>query len=254
MSGHSKWSTIKHGKAVTDARRGQLFTKLTKEIIVAARDGSDVESNFRLRMAVQKAKDGNMPSSTIDRAIKKGSGDGSEQDRVEEVLYEGYGPGGTAILLHVLTDNRNRAVSTVRSAFTKSGGNMSEAGAVSWQFEQKGVLVADVDASEADEMALLAIDAGADDFDTVDSTIQVYCAPDRLEALRQALSGTGASIRSSELAMAPTNTIVLDESTAIQTLRLLDLLEDLEDVQKVYSNADFPDVALERYRAQGPSD
>ena len=251
MSGHSKWSTIRHGKAATDARRGQLFTKLTKEILVAAREGGgDAESNFRLRMAVQKAKDSNMPANNIERAIKKGSGDGPGQDQMEEAVYEGYGPGGTAILLHVLTDNRNRAVSSVRSTFIKSGCNLSEAGAVAWQFEQKGVVVADVDASEADDLALLAIDAGADDFETIDSTLQVYCSPGRLEELRKMLSGTGASIQSSELSMAPTNTVALDERTAIRTLRLLDSLEELDDVQKVYSNADFPDAALERYRAQ----
>ena len=147
MSGHSKWSSIKHQKAVTDARRGQLFTKLTKEIIVAAReDGGDPDMNFRLRMAVQKAKGSNMPADNIERAIKRGSGDGSGQDRMEEIVYEGYAPGGTAILLHTLTDNRNRTGSDVRSTFTKAGGNLAEVGAVAWQFQQKGVIVAEAGA------------------------------------------------------------------------------------------------------------
>ena len=248
MSGHSKWSTIKHQKASTDARRGQLFTKLTKEIIVAAKQGGgDTDSNFRLRIAVQKAKDGNMPNDTIDRAIKRGTGDGSGQDQMLEVVYEGYGPGGTAILLYAVTDNRNRTVSDVRSTFTKSGGNLSEAGAVAWQFEQRGVVVAQTDNGDAEEMALAAIDAGADDFETDASTLHVYSAPESLEEIRSVLSEQGASIRSSEMAMIPKSTVPLDERTATGALRLLDRLEELEDVQRVYSNADFPDSALEKY-------
>ena len=248
MSGHSKWSTIKHGKAVTDARRGQLFTKLTREIIVAARQGGpDVESNFRLRMAVQRAKDGNMPNQTIDRAVKRGSGSGSGQDQMVEATYEGYGPGGTAILLQTLTDNRNRTVSDIRSTLTKGGGNMSEAGAVAWQFEQKAVVIAETANGDAEDAALAAIDAGADDFETFDSTLHAYSAPDRLEDIRKTLEETGASIKSSELSMIARSTVPLDDSTAKQALRLLDNLEELDDVQRVYSNADFPDEVLEEY-------
>ena len=251
MSGHSKWSSIKHGKAITDARRGQLFTKLTRELIVAARQGGpDPDSNFRLRMAVQRAKDGNMPLQNVDRAIKRGSGEGSEQDQMVEMVYEGYGPGGIAILLQTLTDNRNRTVSDVRSALTKGGGNLSEAGAVAWQFEQKGVVVAESSAEEADDLALAAIDAGADDFETIDSTLHAYSAPDKLEEIRSALEETGASIASYELTMVPTNTIPLDEKAALRTLRLLDTLEELDGVQKVFSNADFPDAALDQYRSE----
>ncbi len=251
MSGHSKWSTIKHGKAATDARRGQLFTKLTREIIVAAKQGgSDIESNFRLRMAVQRAKDGNMPHDTIDRAIKRGSGDGAGQDNMIEAVYEGYGPGGTAILLQTLTDNRNRTVSDIRSTFTKSGGNMSEAGAVAWQFEPKGVVVAEASDGETDEVALAAIDAGADDFETVDSTIHAYTTPEHLEDIRKTLEESGISIKSSELSMIAKNTVPLDEKTARQALRLLDSLEELDDVQKVFSNADFSNDVLEQYQSE----
>ena len=251
MSGHSKWSTIKHGKAISDARRGKLFTKLAREIIVAAKQGGgDSDANLRLRIAVQRARDNNMPANNIERAIKRGTGEGSDQDQMLEAVYEGYGPGGAAILLETLTDNRNRAVSDIRSTFTKAGGSMAEAGTVAWQFEQRGVVVVESDVDQAEELTLTAIDAGADDFDTVDSTLHVYSSPDALEGLRGALSANQAVIRSSETAMLPKNTIMLDSKTALQTLRLLDQLEELDDVQRVFSNADFPDEALERYRAE----
>ena len=249
MSGHSKWSSIKHQKAVTDARRGQLFTKLATEVIAAARQGgADPETNFRLRIAVQHAKDSNMPADNIERAIKRGAGDSGGQVQEEEAVYEGYGPGGTAILLHALTDNRNRTVSDVRSAFSKADGNLAQAGAVAWQFEQKGLLVVDVGPEDAEELALVAIDAGADDFETYETSLHVYSAPNRLEEIRKALAEHGASIRSTELSMLPRNTVTLDEKTATRTLKLLDRLEELNDVQRVFSNADFPDAVLEQYR------
>ena len=251
MSGHSKWSTIKHGKAVSDARRGQLFTKLTKEIMIAVREGGgDADMNNRLRLAVQRAKDSNMPSANVERAIKRATGDEAGQARMEEVVYEGYGPGGTAILLQTLTDNRNRTVSDVRSTFSKIGGSLADAGAVAWQFEQKGVVVAEATEEQAEELALVAIDAGADDFETADSTLHAYSSPGMMETIRQTLSENGASVMSSELAMVPKNTISLDEKTAKQALRLLDQLEELEDVQKVFSNADFPDDVLEQYAGE----
>ena len=251
MSGHSKWSTIKHGKAVSDARRGQLFTKLTREIIAAARQGGgNSDSNFRLRIAVQRAKDDNMPADTIDRAIRRGSGEGSSQDQMAEIVYEGYGPGGTAILVNALTDNRNRTVSDVRVAFTKSGGNLSEAGAVAWQFEHKGVVVVEAGPDDAEDLTLTTIDAGADDFETIDSTLHVYSTPEKLEQIRKALAEHGASVKSSELSMVPKNTVTLDEKTAMRTLRLLDSLEELDDIQSVFSNADFPDEVLEQYRSE----
>lgn len=251
MSGHSKWSSIKHGKAITDARRGQLFTKLTREIIAAARQGGgNAETNIRLRMAIQKAKDNNMPADNVDRAIKRATGEGPGQDQMTEVTYEGYASGGTAIILETLTDNRNRTVSEIRSTLTKAGGNLAETGAVAWQFEQKGVIVVDATPDEAEKLALVAIDAGADDFETYDSALYVYSHPQGLEGLRITMSEHDATIRSSEMSMVPKNTVSLDTGAALQTLRLLDRLEDLDDVQKVYSNADFPDEALERYRTE----
>ena len=250
MSGHSKWSTIKHAKAATDARRGKLFTKLTREIIISAREGGgDPDMNVRLRMAVQRAKDNNMPNDNVDRAIKRGTGDG-EQDQMIEVTYEGYGPGGTAIMLEVLTDNRNRTVSDIRSTLTRAGGNLAQTGAVAWQFEQKGVLVVTADDDEAEEFQLLAIDAGAEDFESFDSTLQIFSPPDRLEEIRSSLSDKDAPIVSSELSLIPTTTVALDEKVAVQALRLLDQLEELDDVQRVYSNADFPDEVLQQYSAE----
>lgn len=249
MSGHSKWSTIKHAKAITDARRGKLFTKLTREIIIAARQGGgDPDMNIRLRMAIQKAKDNNMPNDNIARAVKRGTGAGADQDQMAEFTYEGYGPGGIAIMLQTLTDNRNRTVSDIRSTLTKAGGNLAQSGAVAWQFEQKGVVVVTAPEDEADELALVAIDAGADDFESFDDTLQIFTAPGKLEEIRGALTDTQASIVSSELSMIPSNTISLDAKSATQTLRLLDQLEELDDVQKVYSNADFPDEVLDQYR------
>ena len=248
MSGHSKWSTIKHGKAATDARRGKLFTKLVKEIIVAAREGGpDADVNFGLRIAVQKAKDNNMPASNIERAIKRGTGEGSGDARMEEAVYEGYGPGGTAILLKALTDNRNRTVSDVRSTFTKVGGTLADAGAVAWQFEQKGVVMVEAGPEEIEELALAAIDAGADDFETVDSTLLTYSTPESMEGIRKALEEQGASIRSSELSMLSKTTVDLDDKTAMRALKLLDSLEEIDDVQKVFSNADFSDEVLKQY-------
>ena len=249
MSGHSKWSSIKHGKAITDARRGQLFTKLAREIIVAARQGGgSPDANFRLRMAIQRAKENNMPSDNIDKAIKNGTGEGADQDQMAEVTYEGYGPGGTAILLQTVTDNRNRTASDIRTTFARGGGNLAELGSVAWQFEQKGVVVVEAAREKAEELALVAIDAGADDFETFDSTIYIYSTPADMEELRKTLAECAATINSSEISMLPKNTVSLDHDAALQTLRLLDRLEELDDVQTVFSNADFPDEVLTRYR------
>lgn len=251
MSGHSKWSTIKHAKAITDARRGKLFTKLAREIIIAAgQGGADTGMNIRLRMAIQKGRDANMPNDNIERAIKRGTGEGGDADQMVQFTYEGYGPGGTAILLETLSDNKNRTVSDVRATLTKAGGNLAQSGAVAWQFQQKGVVVVNADEAAAEEYTLVAIDAGAEDFDTFDSTLQIFSPPELMEDIRNTLSEKDASIVSSELSMIPTSTISLDKKTALQTLRLLDLLEDLDDVQKVYSNADFPDDALEQYQEE----
>lgn len=249
MSGHSKWSTIKHQKGVTDARRGQLFTKLAREITVAARSGGDnPDMNVRLRMAVQKAKENNMPLDNVGRAIKRGAGGGEGGDALEEALYEGYGPGGVAIMLQALTDNRQRTVSDVRASFARAGGNLGESGCVSWIFDSRGVVTAEVSPSKGEEIALVAIDAGAEDFTLDDSFLELYANPENLEAIRSALEQQGVKITSSELSMVPSNTLLLDDKTAQQTLRLLDHLEELDDIQKVYTNADFPNETLEQYQ------
>ncbi len=251
MAGHSKWKQIKHAKAITDQRRGKLFTKLAREIIVAAKQGGgDPDANFRLRMAVQHAKDANMPGENIDRAIKRGAGGAEDGVQMIEAVYEAYGPGGVAIMLETLTDNRNRTVSDVRTTLTRAGGNLAESGSVSWQFEKRGVITVDASEDEAEDLTLIAIDAGADDFDTFDSTLQVFSEPSTLEEIRSALESSDASISSSEVSMIPSHTVELDGKSAGQILRLLDQLEELDDVQRVYSNADFPDETLASYQAE----
>ena len=249
MSGHSKWSTIKHKKGALDARRGQLFTKLTREIIVAARDGgADTDMNFRLRLAVQTAKAANMPNDTIDRAVKKGAGVDGGGDDLQEVLYEGYGPGGGAVLVQALTDNRNRTASDVRSRFARAGGNLAETGAVAWAFENKGVIRVEVPGGDSEEVALEAVDAGADDFEIDGQDIEFTVDFAGLEPLRTALDQIeGVDVASAEMAMVPTSTIPLNRSQGQQTLRLLDTLEELDDVQKVYCNVDFSDEVLAAY-------
>lgn len=249
MAGHSKWSQIKHAKAVTDHRRGKIFTKLAREVIVAAREGGgDPDANFRLRMAIQRAKDANMPNDNIERAIKRGTGESDDGVQMIEMTYEGYGPGGVAIMLETLTDNRNRTVSDVRTTLTRAGGNLAESGAVSWQFDKRGVITVEASEDEAEEFTLVAIDAGADDFDADSDSLQVFSEPGSLEDVRSALESSDATISSSEVSLIPSNTVPLDSRSAGQILRLLDQLEDLDDVQKVYSNADFPDEALESYQ------
>jgi YebC/PmpR family DNA-binding regulatory protein len=240
MSGHSKWSTIKRQKGALDAKRGQIFTKLGREIAVAARDGGDPNANSRLRLAVARARDANMPMDTIERAIKRGSGQG-EGSNYQEVSYEGYGPGGVAVLVDVLTDNRNRTAAEVRSAFSKSGGNLGESGSVRWLFDPKGVLTVILDGRDADEVAMQAIDAGADDFDLMDDAIEVYTEPGKLEEVRSSLEGEGITVSSSETSMIPKTTVQLDEKAAEQAMKLIDRLEDLDDVQQVHSNFDVPD-------------
>jgi YebC/PmpR family DNA-binding regulatory protein len=250
MSGHSKWSSIKHQKAVTDARRGQLFTKLAREIIVAVRQGgSNPEMNFRLRLAVQKARDNNMPLDNIDRAIKRGSGTAEGASLVEMVL-EGYGPGGTAILVQALTDNRNRTLQDVRNIFSRHNGNLGESGCVAWLFDQKGLISVKTDGLDADELALQAIDAGADDVKVENAYIEIYTKPEELEMVRAALEQNRLPIASAELSMVPKTVVELDGKTALQALKLMDKLEELDEVQHVSSNADFPDSILEEYQSQ----
>jgi YebC/PmpR family DNA-binding regulatory protein len=246
MSGHSKWSSIKHKKAAIDSKRGQLFTKLARDITMAARNGGDPEMNAALRLAIQKAKDSNMPNANIDRAVQRGSG-GNEADNLEEITYEGYGPGGTAILVDAVTENRNRTVAEVRLAFSRAGGNLAETGAVGWQFELKGVITVDATDQDPDEIQLAAIEAGADDVDESGdgSTIEVITNPSATEQIRAALTEAGFTIESADISKVPQNTIDLDEKAAAATLNMLEKLDDLDDVSKVYSNAEFPDSVLE---------
>lgn len=248
MSGHSKWSTIKRQKGAADARRGAVFTKLSREIIQAAKQGGgDSTMNFKLRLAVQRAKEANMPNDNIERAIAKGSGSGADGEQLDEITYEGYGPGGTAILVSALTDNRNRTVAEVRHRFSRSGGNLGETGSVGWQFEAKGLITVPVNGHDPDEIALQAIDAGADDVQVDGDVIEVQTEPANLEPVRKSLESSGLAIENADFAMVPKVTVELDQKTAHQTLKLIEALEDLEDVQRVYSNADFSDEALESY-------
>src|SRR4051812_24845713 len=243
MSGHSKWSTIKRQKGVTDAKRGALFTKVAREISVAARQGGgDPDANYRLRLAIEKARSVNMPSDNIKRTIDKATG-GGEADQFEEIVYEGYGPGGVAILVEAATDNRNRTAGEVRSIFTKAGGQLAGSGAVAWQFEPRGLIAVNRDGKvDADEVALAAIDAGAEDVDTeAEESIEIYTAPADLESVRKALEGAGVAVDSAENAMIAKQTVELDSNKARQALRLVELLEDLDDVQRVTANFDIPE-------------
>ncbi|MDO8491042.1 MAG: YebC/PmpR family DNA-binding transcriptional regulator [Dehalococcoidia bacterium] len=251
MSGHSKWSQIKRQKGVTDHKRGQLFTKLGREISVAARKGGgDPGSNFQLRLAVQKARDSNMPMDNIDRAIKKGAG-GTEATSLAEVTYEGYGPGGMAVIVNALSDNRNRTASEIRSTFTKAGGNLGETGSVGWLFDNRGVITLEAAKVAPDEIALCAIDAGAEDIKIEDQAVEVYTRPEDLEKVRKALEAQNVTVVSAELSMIPKTTVAIDEKHALQALKLMEKLEALDDVQQVYSNADFPNEVLAKYQSDG---
>ena len=249
MSGHSKWAQIKRQKGVADAKRGQLFTKLTREIIIVARQGgSNPEANFRLRLAIQKARDSNMPLDNIERAIKKGSGE-LEGATLAEMTLEGYGPGGTAILVQALSDNRNRTLQEVRNIFTRHGSSLGESGCVAWLFESKGLITLQTDGSDAEELALQAIDAGAEDVKVENEYVEIYTRPEELEKVREALQQNGLSIGSAEVSMIPKTTVELQEKEAIQALKMLDKLEELDEVQNVSSNADFSDSVLEKYHS-----
>lgn len=247
MSGHSKWAQIKRQKGVADAKRGQVFTKLGREIAVAAREaGPNPDMNPRLRLAVDRARAANMPIDTIDRAIKRAVG-GGEGVSLDQLTYEGYGPGGAALLVEVLTDNRNRAVAEVRNAFTRAGGSLGEAGSVAWLFDQRGLLTLEADGSDTEELELLAIDAGADDVRTDGDVVEVYTAPSDLEAVRSALVEGGAAVSAAELTMVPKTAIELSPKDAASVMRLMERLEDLDDVQKVSTNLEISEEALAEY-------
>jgi YebC/PmpR family DNA-binding regulatory protein len=249
MSGHSKWANIKRQKGVADAKRGQVFTKLAREIIVAVRQGgTNSDSNFQLRLAVQKARDNNMPSDNIERAIKRGSGEAGAAVLIE-VKFEGYGPSGIAVLVETLTDNRNRTVQDVRRLFTRHGGNLGESGCVSWLFESGGVITVEGNASDAEGIALRAIDAGAEDVKTGKGYMEIYTQPQDLEKVRKVIEEKEHVI-SAELSLTPKTTVLLEENKAVQALNFLDELEGLDDVQRVFSNIDFSEATLERLRSQ----
>ncbi len=247
MSGHSKWSSIKHRKGAADAKRGQLFSKLSRAIIVAAKEGgADPSGNLALQNAIEKARSYSMPKDNIERAIAKGAGADAEASSFETVVYEGYGPEGVAVLVEALTDNRNRTASEVRHAFTKHGGNLGTTGAVAWQFERRGVILVGAEGVDEDELVLVAAEAGADDVELDGSTFVVTSTPEAMSSVRQGLEEAGLAVDSVELAMVPKSTVaVADESTARKIMNLVEGLEDTEDVQDVYANFDIPEAVLE---------
>ena len=246
MSGHSKWHSIKHKKAIVDARRGQHFTKLARAITVAAREGGgDPDGNPALGLAVQKARDASMPKDNIERAIAKGTGEGVDADQIETVIYEGYGPGGVALLIEALTDNRNRTGADVRHALSKHGGNLGEPGSVSYLFEKRGVII--VDASRYDENDLMvAIDAGAQDISLDDDVFEVITEPADLTPVRQALEQAGIELESADVTQQPTSRVPLQESDAAKLMKLIDSLEESDDVGTVHANFDVDASVLER--------
>ena len=245
MSGHNKWSTIKHKKGAADAKRGKAFSRLIKEITVAAREGGgDVDGNPRLRSAVTAAKSANMPKDNIERAIKRGTGE-LEGVAYEEMIYEGYGPGGAAVLVECLTDNKNRAASEVRHAFTKFGGNLGEPGSVSWIFKKKGVISFDPELVSQDVIMEVALEAGAEDVDSSGDEIEVTTDPSDFEAVKAAFDAKGLEYRSAEVAKVPSTLTELDGKTAPTTMKLMDLLDDLDDVQRVWANFDIPEDIME---------
>jgi YebC/PmpR family DNA-binding regulatory protein len=241
MSGHSKWSQIKRDKGANDVKRGAVFTKMGREIAIAARaGGGDPDGNFRLRLAIEKARAVNMPADTIKRAIERATGAG-DGEQFEEIVYEGYGPGGVAVLVEAQTDNRNRTAAEVRSIFAKAGGQLAGSGAVAWQFEPRGVITIARTGIDPDEVALMAIDAGAEDVDAEGDPIEVFTAAGDLEGVRRAFESAGVALESAESAMIAKQTVELDAGKARQALRLVELLEDLDDVQRVTANFDIPE-------------
>ncbi len=250
MGGHSHWSQVKRQKGVSDAKRGQLFTKLSREITVAAREGGgDPAMNPRLRLAIDKGRESNMPADTIKRAIERGVGGGEGAAALQEIMFEGYGPGGVAILIDTLTDNRNRTVSDLRTTLTRGGGSLGESGSVAWQFESRGFIALEAGDADPEDLALAAIDAGADDVRVEDQLVEVFTAPTDLDRVRRQLLDAGLAVAAAELSLIPKSTLDVDERAANQVLKLLDQIEDLDDVQKVYSNANFPDAVLLEYAA-----
>jgi len=244
MSGHSKWASIKHKKAATDSKRGKAFTKIIRELTIAARHGGgDPNTNPRLRLAIQKSKDANMPADNVTRAIKKGTGE-LEGQVLEEISYEGYAPGGVALLVNSLTDNKNRTTSEIRNIFTKHGGNMAGQGAVAWIFEKKGYFVVSKDSIEEEKLMSIILEAGAEDIETEESNYSITCQPNDYEAVKSALEAKNIKLEVSELSMIPKNSIKVTGETAKKILKLVETLEDSDDVQNVYANFDMPDEII----------
>ena len=249
MSGHSKWSTIKRKKGAEDAKRGKIFTRLGRDITLAAREGGgDPDMNPSLRLAMDKAKSANMPKDNIERAIKRGTGE-LEGGELEEIIYEGYAPHGVALLIKCLTDNRNRTLSEVRRVFNKHGGNMAEAGAVGWMFDTKGYIVLPAEGVDSDEVFMTAVDAGADDIEIGEDVIEVYTPSDTLHAVLESLEGMGLKAEDAELGRFPQNEIELQTKDTVTIMNIIELLEDLDDVDKVYSNLSITDSALAELEA-----
>ena len=247
MSGHSKWAQIKRKKGVADVKKGAMFTRLGREISIAAREGGgDPNANFVLRLAVDKARGQNMPKENIERAIKRGTGELNEGGQLEDIMYEGYGPGGSALLVQVLTDNRNRTASEVRHMFTHGGGNLAASNAVAWMFEKRGVITIE-NVKNADELELELIDAGADDFRLDGNVLEVYCAPDQLKGLRETLEKRKIAIAAAEVAWISKTSAQVTDDQAAQTMRLMESIEEHDDVQKVYSNVDITDAVMAKY-------
>jgi YebC/PmpR family DNA-binding regulatory protein len=244
MSGHSKWNTIKRKKGALDAKRGKVFTKLIKEIQIAARQGGgDPSGNPRLRTVIAKAKQSNMPSDNVERAIKKGTGE-LEGVNYEEGSFEGYGPGGTAVFVEVMTDNRNRTVGEVRHLFSKYGGNMGESGCVAWMFKKRGVIYIDLAAADEEKAMEAAMEAGAEDFDHDEGSLEILCEPGSLNEVKEAIEAAGIPVESAEVSMIPENTVSLEGKQAETCMKLIEMLEDNDDVQNVYTNADIPDEIM----------
>jgi YebC/PmpR family DNA-binding regulatory protein len=247
LSGHSKWSSIKHKKGAADAKRGQLFSKLSRAIIVAAKQGGgDPTNNLALQNAIEKARSYSMPKDNIDRAVAKGSGADADADAFESIMYEGYGPEGVAVIVEALTDNRNRTAADVRHTFAKHGGNLGTTGAVAWQFDRRGVVVVPADGVDEEELLLVAADAGADDINRDGDVFEVTSAPESLSSVREAIESAGFAVDNAELALVPKTTVTIDdEAKARQVMRMIDALEENDDVQDVYANFDIPDRVLE---------
>ena len=248
MAGHSKWAQIKRQKAANDAKRGQLYTKLGREITVSARDGGgDPEMNFRLRLAIQRAKDANMPADTIERAIKRGSGELDDDIRLEDIVYEGYGPGGAALFIEALTDNRNRTVAELRNVLARGGGNLGESGSVAWMFDTRGQIIIELNDGDPDEAMLESIELGAEDVQEEDGTLVVLTLLEQLESVRRGMEELGYNVESAELTRVPKTMSEPDSDKATQSMRLIERVEDLDDVQKVYTNLELTDEVMAAY-------